>query len=52
MAYRRLPLAEGFVEYVVDAPDDARGLLVFHVGSPSAAIRTRCVSPSAAEPSI
>jgi pimeloyl-ACP methyl ester carboxylesterase len=39
VAYRRLPLAEGFVEYVVDGPEDARDLLIFHVGTPSAATR-------------
>jgi pimeloyl-ACP methyl ester carboxylesterase len=39
MGYRRLQLPEGFVEYVVDGPEDARDLLVFHVGTPSAAVR-------------
>jgi len=39
MAYRRLHLDEGHVEYVVDGPEDARELLIFHVGSPSAAVR-------------
>jgi pimeloyl-ACP methyl ester carboxylesterase len=38
VAYRRLHLAEGFVEYVVDGPADARDLLVFHVGTPAAAV--------------
>jgi len=38
MAYRRLPLPGGFVEYVVDGPEDARDLLIFHVGTPSAAV--------------
>jgi pimeloyl-ACP methyl ester carboxylesterase len=37
VAYRRLPLAEGFVEYVVDGPEDARDLLIFHSGTPNAA---------------
>jgi pimeloyl-ACP methyl ester carboxylesterase len=39
MGYRRLRLSEGFVEYVVDGPEDAGDLLVFHVGTPSAAVR-------------
>ena len=39
MAYRRLHLPDGFVEYVVDGPDDVRGLLIFHVGTPAAAVR-------------
>lgn len=39
MAYRRLRLSEGFVEYVVDGPEGARDLLVYHVGTPSAAVR-------------
>lgn len=38
MAYRRLQLEEGFVEYLVDGPDDADDLLIFHVGTPSAAV--------------
>jgi len=39
MGYRRLQLSEGFVEYVVDGPEDARDLIVYHVGTPSAAVR-------------
>jgi pimeloyl-ACP methyl ester carboxylesterase len=39
MAYRRLPLSDGFVEYVVNGPEDARDLLIFHFGTPSAAVR-------------
>jgi pimeloyl-ACP methyl ester carboxylesterase len=39
MAYRRLHLPERFVEYVVDGPEDARDLLIMHVGTPSAAVR-------------
>src|SRR5262245_46623445 len=39
MAYRRLHLGDGFVEYIVDGPEDARDLLIFHVGTPSAAVR-------------
>lgn len=39
MAYRRLQLSDGTVEYVVDGPPDARDLLIFHVGTPGAAVR-------------
>ena len=39
MSYRRLRLGDGLVEYLVDGPDDATDLLLFHVGSPSAAVR-------------
>jgi pimeloyl-ACP methyl ester carboxylesterase len=39
MGYRRLPLDVGFVEYVVDGPEDARELLIFQVGTPNAAVR-------------
>jgi pimeloyl-ACP methyl ester carboxylesterase len=38
MAYRRLPLEDGFVEYVLDGPDGARDLLIFHSGTPNAAV--------------
>ena len=38
MAYRRLPLAHGFVEYVVDGPAGAPDLLIFHSGTPNAAV--------------
>lgn len=38
MAYRRLHLADGFVEYVVDGPAAARPLLIFHAGTPNAAV--------------
>jgi pimeloyl-ACP methyl ester carboxylesterase len=48
MGYRRLRLPEGFVEYVVDGPADARDLLVFHVGTPSAAVRWRGLIEAAA----
>jgi pimeloyl-ACP methyl ester carboxylesterase len=41
MGYRRLRLSEGFVEYVLDGPDDARDLIIFHFGTPSAAVRLR-----------
>ena len=48
MAYRRLRLSDGFVEYVVDGQPDARELLVFHVGTPSAAVRWSGLSHAAA----
>jgi pimeloyl-ACP methyl ester carboxylesterase len=48
MGYRRLRRPEGFVEYVVDGPEDARDLLVFHVGTPSAAVRQRGLIGAAA----
>ena len=38
MGYRRFTFDGGPVEYVVDGPVDARGLLLFHVGTPSAAV--------------
>lgn len=38
MGYRRFQFEGGVVEYVVDGPTDARGLLLFHVGTPSAAV--------------
>lgn len=47
MAYRRLRLSEGFVEYVVDGPDDARDLLIFHVGTPSGAVRWQGLTAAA-----
>ena len=48
MGYRRLRLPDGFVEYVVDGPEDARDLVVFHVGTPSAAVRQRGLIKAAA----
>jgi pimeloyl-ACP methyl ester carboxylesterase len=38
MGYRHFTFDGGTVEYVVDGPTDARGLLLFHVGTPSAAV--------------
>jgi len=38
MGYRRLPLDGGFVEYLVEGPEDARDLVIFHVGTPCAAV--------------
>ena len=38
MAYRRLELDWGVVEYVLDGPEDAPDLLLFHLGTPCAAV--------------
>ncbi|HUG30153.1 MAG TPA: alpha/beta fold hydrolase [Candidatus Limnocylindria bacterium] len=38
MAYRRLSLDGGTVEFLVAGPPDATELLLFHVGTPSAAV--------------
>jgi pimeloyl-ACP methyl ester carboxylesterase len=38
MGYRRFEHKGGTVEYLVDGPADARELLLFHVGTPSAAV--------------
>jgi pimeloyl-ACP methyl ester carboxylesterase len=48
MSYRRLHVSDGFVEYVVDGAADARDLLVFHVGTPSAAVRWAGLNRAAA----
>ena len=39
MAYRRLELDGGSIEYVVSGPEDASNLLLFHPGTPSAAVQ-------------
>lgn len=52
MAYRRLPLPDGFAEYVVDGPADSRDLLIFHVGTPSAAVRYGALVRAAAAAGI
>jgi pimeloyl-ACP methyl ester carboxylesterase len=39
MAYRLLQFGGGTVEYLVDGPPDAPNLLLFHVGTPSAAVQ-------------
>ena len=49
MAYRRLRLEDGFVEYLVGGPDDAKDLLVFHVGTPAAAVAYPGLTHAAAE---
>lgn len=49
MAYRRLHLADGFVEYLVSGRDGARDLLVVHVGSPSAGVLYTGLIRAAAE---
>ena len=38
MGYRRFPFEGGTVEYVVEGPEDAPDLVVFHVGTPSAGV--------------
>jgi pimeloyl-ACP methyl ester carboxylesterase len=38
VGYRRLQVDGGTIEYVVGGPVEARDLLVFHVGTPSAAV--------------
>jgi pimeloyl-ACP methyl ester carboxylesterase len=38
VGYRQFTFDGGTVEYVVDGPSDASGLLLFHVGTPSAAV--------------
>jgi pimeloyl-ACP methyl ester carboxylesterase len=38
VGYRHFTFDGGTVEYVVDGPTDAPGLLLFHVGTPSAAV--------------
>ena len=38
VAYRQLPFEDGIVEYLVDGPEDAHDLLLFHVGTPCAAV--------------
>ena len=38
MTYQQLPFAGGGVEYVVDGPADAPDLLIFHLGTPCAAV--------------
>lgn len=38
MAYRTLPFDGGEIEYVVDGPEDAPDLLLFHLGTPCAAV--------------
>jgi len=38
MGYRRLRLGDGWVEFLDSGPEDAADLLIFHVGSPGAAV--------------
>jgi pimeloyl-ACP methyl ester carboxylesterase len=38
MGYRRLEVDGASVEYVVEGPEDARDLLLFHMGTPCAAV--------------
>ena len=48
VGYRRLPYDGGVVEYVVDGPDDAPELLIFHVGTPCAAVPHDALARAAA----
>ena len=41
MGYRRLAYDGGSIEYVVGGPEDARDLLIFHNGTPCAAVLDR-----------
>jgi pimeloyl-ACP methyl ester carboxylesterase len=38
VGYRQLPFSGGTIEYVVDGPEDAQDLLLFHPGTPCAAV--------------
>ena len=38
MAYRQLAFDGGTIEFIVDGPDDAPDLLLFHLGTPCAAV--------------
>jgi pimeloyl-ACP methyl ester carboxylesterase len=48
VGYRHLEVAGRSVEYVVDGPRDAADLLLFHVGTPSAAVRYEHLANAAA----
>ena len=48
MAYRRLTVDGASVEYLVSGPDDAPDLLLFHGGSPSAAVERPGLTRAAA----
>ena len=52
MAYRRLKLAEGFVEYLVGGAEDAPDLLVIHPGTPNAAVQWHGLNRAAAAAGI
>ena len=39
MAFRRLAFDDGSIEYIVSGPEDASDLLIFHSGTPSAAVQ-------------
>jgi len=49
MAYRRFQFEDGTVEYALDGPRDARDLLVFHVGTPGAAVQWTGLIKAAAD---
>jgi pimeloyl-ACP methyl ester carboxylesterase len=48
VAYRTLPFDGGEIEYLVDGPEDARDLLLFHLGTPCAAVPFDGLSRAAA----
>jgi pimeloyl-ACP methyl ester carboxylesterase len=48
MGYRKLPFGAGSIEYVVRGPTDAKHLLIFHVGTPSAAVEFPALTRAAA----
>ena len=48
MSYRRLAWRGGTIEYLVNGPDDAPGLLLFHHGTPSAAVEYPGLTAAAA----
>ena len=48
MAYRQLPFDGGTIEYVVDGPENAPNLLLFHLGTPCAAVPFDGLTPAAA----
>lgn len=52
MGYRRLPVDDGSIEYLVDGPEDAPDLLLFHVGTPCAAVPFEGLTRAAAAAGI
>jgi pimeloyl-ACP methyl ester carboxylesterase len=48
VGYRKLPFGAGSIEYVVSGPADAKDLLIFHVGTPNAAVEFPALTRAAA----